>query len=443
MAQRVVLVAIALGIALLAAAVGHSPTGRLAHVYQTGTQSFHYPVTKTLAWYGADLFVVVIAAGWVIFPGAVLGLRRLVTSADPRRKALGFLTLILLGGLLLEAAPFGANGSHVEERYAFYGAPLIVAAFAVAWEHGLLHGRALWYLTGLVAAVAVLLPIDGPLVASGTDESPTLYGLGQLASAGAIVWAPLLAAAAILSSLRRAGAWTLGLAACLCIVTSAGASWNLVRTSERAPDVRAGAPSGSSVVTWQGADPYVLMRTLFWNPGATRVLVLGPGVSPDGYPFESAKLAPGPRIETVAGRAVSGPYVFTRDGLVFGGGRHAVHGQTTLVERTPRVIAFGWDGQTGWFGPGGGASIYAAGGTRPSKVVVGLRTTDREGMILRIQCDYGLDRVVNVGVRAAVVAVPIARRRPQTCVARLLKGRLTLVAGRPATLRGRLALRED
>jgi hypothetical protein len=440
-AQRVVVMTIGAGVVLLAAAVAQSPSGRLAQVYETATQSFHYPLRETLAWFGADLFVVAIAAGWVIVPAAAIGMWSLVTSADPRRRAFGCLTAILLAGLLLEATPFGANANVVEERYAFYAAPLLVATFVFAWEQGLLRSRALPYLIGVAVAVAVLLPVDGPLLASGIDESPTLQGLGKLTSAGAIVWGPILAVAAALSSLRRAGAWMLGVAACICIVTSAGASWNIIRTSGRPPDLRAGAPAGTSVVTWAGGDPYVLMRTLFWNRNATRVLVLGPGDAPDSYPSEPAKLAPGPRIETLAGRGFSGPYLFAADATVIGGGRRVEHGPLMLVEHAPSVVGFGWDRQGAWVTPG--ASIFVAGGSRRATLSVGLRAVDRGAKILRVQCQYGFDRVVTIGLKRATLAVPVASERPQTCSIRILKGGLSFVEGKPASIKGTLALRAD
>jgi hypothetical protein len=439
-AQRMIFIAIATGVVLLAAAVAESPSGRLAHVYQTGTQSFHYPLEKSLGWYAADLFVITLAAGWVIVPGAALGLWSLLRSGDLRRKGFGVLTLVLLAGLILEATPFGVNVNVVEERYAFYGVPLIVAAFAVAWEEGLLHGRALWLITALAAAVAVLLPVDGPLLASGTDEAPTLHGLGQLAPAGAVEWAPLLAAAVLVGALWRRGTWIAVVAICIGLVVSAGASWNLIQTSRRAPDVRADAPSGSSVLTWAGGDPYVLMRTLFWNPRIGRVLVLGPGIAPDSYPAQSVRLAPGPRVETPAGQQLSGPYVFTRDGVVLGGGRRIERGTTMFVERAPSVVALGWDRRDGWVAPG--ASIFAAGGRRPATLIVGLRATDGDTKVLRFHCDYGLDRVVRVGVRAVKLAVPVARGRAQACDMRILEGKLTFLEGKPASIKGTLALRE-
>jgi hypothetical protein len=437
--QRVVFTSIGVGVFLLAAAVAESPSGRLAHVYETGTRSFHYPIRQTLAWFGADLFVVAVAAGWVIVPGAAIGLWFLVRSTDRRRKAFGWMTAILLAGFLLEATPFGANVNVVEERYAFYVAPLLATVFAFVWQQGLLRGRVLWYLTGLAVVVAVLLPVDGPLLASGIDESPTLQGIGRLVSAGAVVWGPILAAAVALGSLRRSGAWMLGAAACISIVTSAGASWNIIETSGRPPDLRANAPAGTSVVTWAGGDPYVLMRTLFWNRNAAWVLVLGPGDAPDSYPYRPAKLAPGPRIETVTGRRFSGPYLFARDAIVIGGGPRIEHGPLILVHRAPSVIGFGWDRQSGWVTPG--ASIFAAGGRRSATLLVRLWTVDRDAKILGMRCDYGLDRVVTVGVSVATLEVPVARERPQTCSLRILKGGLSFVEGKPRSIKGTLALR--
>ena len=44
-----------------------------------------------------------------------------------------------------------------------------------------------------------------------------------------------------------------------------------------------GAPPRAALVTWTGTDQFALMKTLFWTPTVDRVLVLGGGSASDGY----------------------------------------------------------------------------------------------------------------------------------------------------------------
>jgi hypothetical protein len=382
--------------------------------------------------------VIALAAGLVAAPAAAIGLRKLLTGADPRGRAFAWLTLSLLVGLVLEATPFGVNADRVLERYAFYGVPLLGTAFVYALQHGLMRSRARPYLASMAAVAVLLLPVEGPLVASHVDESPTLFGLNQLASPQ--VWAPPLVAVALLAGWRRITAPVLlAAAAVVCVLAGAGASSGYLRLADRAGQVRADVPTDSALMTWAGADQYPLMQTLFWNRHATRVVVLGSGSAPDTFPFVSAHLTSGPRLETSSGRTVDGPFVFTADGLVIGGGSHRQRGQTLVVRRAPSLVAFGWNRLTGSVGPG--AWFSAAGEGGPLRVVVGLRATDRQRKTLGLRCDQGFERTLRVGLRPVRAVVPVPVGSSQTCRFRLLAGGFRFVQGVPVSIRGTLTLR--
>ena len=84
--------------------------------------------------FGANALVLAYAAGWVLVPGALIGLA--LALARPRSRAeLGFAVFALaeLVLLLLEASVVGDAG-RVQERYAMYALPLLVVAFVALCE---------------------------------------------------------------------------------------------------------------------------------------------------------------------------------------------------------------------------------------------------------------------------------------------------------------------
>ena len=84
--------------------------------------------------FGANALVLAYAAGWVLVPGALIGLA--LALARPRSRAeLGFAVFAVaeLVLLLLEASVVGDAG-RVQERYAMYALPLLVVAFVALCE---------------------------------------------------------------------------------------------------------------------------------------------------------------------------------------------------------------------------------------------------------------------------------------------------------------------
>src|ERR671911_387631 len=81
--------------------------------------------------FGVNTLVLAYALGWVLVPGALLGLG--LALARPRsfgETAFGAFTTTLLGLLLVQASAFGDSG-HVQERYAIYALPLLLVAFVL------------------------------------------------------------------------------------------------------------------------------------------------------------------------------------------------------------------------------------------------------------------------------------------------------------------------
>ena len=295
----------------------------------------NYSAHTLVSWFVVNLFAFAIGAGWVVVPGGFAGLWGMMRSSDRRGRAYAFLTVFLLGAMLLEATVWSASGQGVYERFAFYGAPLVIIALIRAIEARTLVRRDVAAVAYVAAIGAALLPVLRPLHGAYDEHSPSLHSLSNLTIGGrsaAIVWAPLLVALALLVAWRGATAgWNLIAAAIvLSVALSVGASLAYIRHQPDTGIPHAGAPSGSSLVTWQDADPYSVMKDLFWNPSITKVVILGPPTSPDGFPFTAARLNRSGTLTSSTGAVVHGPFVLAPDTtpLVDGaaGVEGAVHG---------------------------------------------------------------------------------------------------------------------
>ena len=158
----------------LVAAIGlHRSLGMYA-----GLASFDLTPGDTLHWFAANAALLAIASGWVIVPGAVLGILSMIRSRDTRQRAFGLLVVPLLGVFLLQAAIFGVGVEQFMERYTFYGAPLLALAFLAGMRAGLLERRAHRLLLAAFAGLALLLPVDNLLLFfAGNDFAPSLVAL--------------------------------------------------------------------------------------------------------------------------------------------------------------------------------------------------------------------------------------------------------------------------
>ena len=116
--------------------------------------------------FGANALVLGYAAGWVMVPGALLGLA--LALARPRGRAefaFGVLALSLLVSLLIQAALVGDVG-RVQERYVIYAVPLVVCLFALYAARGWPHLRVHALLAALAAGAAVV-PLAGYAAGGG------------------------------------------------------------------------------------------------------------------------------------------------------------------------------------------------------------------------------------------------------------------------------------
>src|SRR6266516_4690505 len=243
---------------------------------------------------GVNLTVLMYAAGWVLVPGAVLGLA--LALARPRTRvelALGALTLVTSTALLLEAALWGDTGM-VQERYVFYVLPLAAICFGLYASRGwpVRRGHAVLAL-GLVL-LAARLPLSGYSRPGADDHSPLLLAvqrLGMIVGGDATAATVIAAVATVLAFAAAAAAWRPRLGTpvllALAFLVSAGAlagASDFDRLNSAAAHRRylpadrswvdhAGVGS-ATLVTAYGGRPADAEEQLFWNRSLQRVAVL-------------------------------------------------------------------------------------------------------------------------------------------------------------------------
>jgi len=264
--------------------------------YYRGISAFELEALALAKWAGVDLLVLLYTAGWVLVPGAALGLAFAVARPRSRAEsAFGAFTLVLVSLLAVEAALVAANGSpRALERYVFYAVPLVAIAFGLyaarGWPHRLVHALGASALVALSAAI----PLSGYAAADGKIDAPFLTAVFQLerlvgdVALGALLVAAvaaLLAAAVVACSLRpRLGTpAAFGLALAACTATSALA---IAYTAEHSARVRAelvgDEPSwidaagrrDVSLLATPASVQAASLETLFWNRSVERVLTL-------------------------------------------------------------------------------------------------------------------------------------------------------------------------
>jgi hypothetical protein len=243
---------------------------------------------------GVNLLVLAYSSGWILLPGALLGLG--LAIARPRSRlelAFAAFTLPLALALLLEAGFFGAS-EHAQERYLFYALPLVAVAFCLyavrGWPYRLHHAL----LAAALLAVSAMVPLAGFAAAEGKVHSPLLLAAFQVEQwlsspgNGSLVFAAgaavLSGAAVLLSRAPRVA----GPAALMLAVAASGAVWASAVTFDRQNSIsvrQAFLPSDPSWVDRTGVKDVLLVRgphgvktealeQLFWNRSVDRVALL-------------------------------------------------------------------------------------------------------------------------------------------------------------------------
>ena len=267
---------------------------RLLGVYAHARHALH-PVA-ILQWVARDAMLLAYSCGWVIVPGALVGLTYALVRGRSRAE-LGFAvtTIVLAGALLLEASQIADTDSQrFQERYLFMLVPLLAIAFGLYVQRGLPQAVPVALVAAGLLLIAARIPLSGYAAAHNKDDSPTLWAVLRLESfvttgngalTVALVAAALSGLAALVGArtLRGGAAVALLAAVAACCALSAGAASFDTRTSHL---LRHSLPSdlrwvdharlGSvDLVAPPGARKEQSWEQLFWNHSVERLLLLG------------------------------------------------------------------------------------------------------------------------------------------------------------------------
>jgi len=275
-----------------AALFGTLGSGRVLGVYAHGDHTLH--PGAILHWVELEAMLLTYSAGWVIVPGALVGI--LLAVFRPRRRAdLAFAvtTVLLAGALILEAAQIADTDSQrFQERYLFTLVPLLAAGFCLYARRGLPARVPVGLASAALLLVAARVPLSGYAAAHNKDDSPTLWAVlrleglisvGNGALAVALVAAALSGLAALVAFRKVPAALALLAAIAAGCALSAGASSFDTHTSQ---SLRSTLPTdirwvdharlGSvDLVAPPGARREQSWQQLFWNTSVKRLLLLG------------------------------------------------------------------------------------------------------------------------------------------------------------------------
>ncbi len=291
---------------------------------------FHAGALGIAHWGALDAMTVAYAAGWVIIPGALLGLWLALSHPRTREElAFGVIVALLIAALLFEAGLLQASlsvGQEIQERYVFYAVPLLGLCFALyasrGWPLRLPH---LALAAGLVL-VSVRMPLSAYARATTADGSPVLFAvywltgkLGGPGVAASVVVAAvgLMSAVAVLASRRpRIGTpVVLGLAVLAVGAASAGAvaldiqsTVSLKKTylpSDPSWVDRAGVGHVTLLQSFSGVRA-ISLQELFWNRSITRVALLPGAARLDSFRADRVHVG-GDGSMTSSGGPLDGP----------------------------------------------------------------------------------------------------------------------------------------
>ena len=338
-------------------------------------------------WMAADAMLTAYSSGWVLVPGAVLGLALAV--ARPRSRvelSFGALAWLVAAAVLFQAALYAANGAErIQERYFFGALPLVFVGFGLfasrGWPHRLVHAA----IAAALVLVAVRVPLAGFAAADGKSNSPLLLALGKLetiigdrglASLLVGIGAGLLGvvSAAVVLRNRRAFPVLTVLAAVTCALGYGGAvAFDHTLAAEIRERVVPGSPSfvdaaglGSvALVHSPYGDRGYATEELFWNRSVDRLLLLPQAVAPDAFAADRVVIGPDGSL-LADGRVVRRPLLVEAFGATthFRGARQV--GRTPLYrllvpEGTPRLALY-MPGRyfDGWLALSGSIQLWPA-----------------------------------------------------------------------------------
>jgi Dolichyl-phosphate-mannose-protein mannosyltransferase len=280
--------------------------------YYSGIADFELSPVELTRWIATDAMLLAYAAGWLVIPGALVGLALARAGVE---RAFAAFTALFAAGLFVEAGLYAVNadvgpGGRFQERYLFTLLPLLVLAFGLSLRHG---GRA----RGAIALLAVGLiglsarvPLAGYTDTHGRQDSPFLIGVARIeefvgTANGSLLIAAVVAGLALLAigiAYRpRLALPSLGLVAVLLGAVSLGA-WSLdSRYSERARATYLPADArwvdhadlgDVTLLNTPGARRELALEQMYWNRSIRRVALLRRADRVDAFASPQVRIAP-------------------------------------------------------------------------------------------------------------------------------------------------------
>ena len=275
---------------------------------------------QLLHWVAVDVFLLVLASGALLVPGALVAIAR---PHGRTETAFAALVAAFTGGLLLEAALYASNGSaRFQERYLFALLPLVPVAFGLYLEHGRPARKAVALLSVVLFAAAARWPLSAYSAALGKTDSPFLGAISQLedlvgtanASLIVAVLAALAATAAVLVSRRGGGQYAIGAVIVIALAMSFGATVGDAASARQVRDAYLPADKswvdstgvhGVTLVQTAGAPPVRAIEQLYWNRSIAHERLLEDAVATDVYAAPSLRVGRDGSL-----RGVDGPVLF-------------------------------------------------------------------------------------------------------------------------------------
>jgi hypothetical protein len=277
-------------------------------------------------WALTDLYLLALAAGVVLVPGALVALARPRVRVE---RAFTALVAPFALGLLFEAALYASNGSaRFQERYLFSLLPLVPVGFGLYLRNGRPGPRVVALLALVLFGASARLPVSGYAEALGKTDSPFLFAVFRLERAvgtanGALlvaVLAALGAAGAMLVSRRGGGRPALLATLCVAAACSFGAIVNDASNAQRVRDdylpphvswVDDARLGEVTLVQTAGSPPDRSVEQLYWNRSVRHEVRLGDAQPTDVYAAPRLRIAPNGALANVIGNVLFQGYAAT------------------------------------------------------------------------------------------------------------------------------------
>ena len=396
--------------------------------YYNGIVDLHVRPGSIFHWIATDAMLIVYCAGWVLVPGALLGLAYGLWRPRSREEAaFGGVTVGLLVILFAETSMYASNGSaRFQERYFMALLPLVLPWFGLYLTRGRPGKLAVALIAVILIAVSARVPLAPYSVADNKQDSPFLLGVFRLEHAIGVANGSFVVAivAALLSVVAVAIAWrgrlavlALGLTLVLACAASAGSiSFDhhvsrSVRASYLPPDARWIDHSGLRhvlLVQTPGTPHARAHEELFWNRSLDDVVFFDQASGIDAFGREQLKTDARGRL-LLHGRVVRAPIAISNYAVRtrFRNAKLVSRGVDYQLWRplgTPRLAFFiGGLYTDGWLAQGGHATVWPARGNR-------VRGTLRLVLSLPKHTERTVLQLAGPGVAKKVAVLPGSQR---------------------------------